>query len=413
MKVEVSELTACKREMLIEAPVEDVKKEFDKNISEYQKTAQIKGFRPGKVPVKILLIQYGESVMEKTAEDMINNLYRDVCKEKQIVPASRASMSDVSYGIDKPLKFKVTFEIEPEIELKEYTGLGIVQDKVKLTDKDVDAVLDDLRERMATFDKVDRTSKKGDYIKYTHEKVIVDNKERTDYRDQTYPMPVGEAKIKEINKALIGVKAGEIVNVKFKFPKDYEAEEVREKDADFTFKITEVLEKKLPELNDDFAKKIGQYKDIEEMKVKIKEELKNTRESESKKKVEAGIFDAIIAKNEIPIPESRVEAYTENMLQEMEKYNKTLDRSKVIDSYRKMALDEIKKYRIIEWVAKKENIKGTKEEVDAKIKKIAEERKENFEELKEKLRKDGTTLTMRSDLRYEKTIDWLIEKNKK
>lgn len=411
MKVNVSEPTVSKRVLDIEVPVQDVEQEFQKNLSEYQQTAQVRGFRPGKVPRDIVLTRFKDAIMGKTVEDVINHSYETACKEKQLVPVTMAKIEAVDFAEGKPLKFKAEIEIDPPIELKKYTKLGVKVDKVEVKDDDIDKVVEDLLERLATYAKVERASQKGDYIKYEYEKILVGGQPRTDYRNPTYPVPIGQAKIKEFDKALIGASAGDSVPVQFTFPKDYEVEDVRGKDGDFILKITEVLEKKLPVADDDFAKKIGPYQTIQEMRDRIRTDLETRRKQDAKRKAQDELIDKIVDKNEVVVPEARVEEYARRMLEEVKKTYQNATPEEMLERYRKIGEREMKKYKIVDWVAKKENIKATQEEVDARIKEYAESVKEKFEDVKEKMRRNGTTMTLRSDIREEKTLDWLAEQN--
>ena len=411
MKVNVSEPTVSKRVLDIEVPAQDVDQEFQKNVTQYQRTAQVRGFRPGKVPREIILTQYKDAIMGKTVEDVVNQSYEKACKEKQFVPVSIARIEEVDFGEGKPLKFKAEIEIDPPVELKKYTKLGVKADKVEVKDDDVNAMVQDLRERLATYNKVDRPSQNGDYIKYEYEKIVVDGQPRSDYRNPTYPVPIGEAKIKEFDAALVGVKAGESVPVKFRFPSDYEVEDIRDKEGDFVLKVTEVLEKKLPEADDEFAKKIGAYRNLEEMRDRIRADLEARRTRDAKRKVQDEVIDKIIEKNDIEVARARVEEYAQRMLEEVRKNYKKAEPEEMLDRYMKIGEREIKKYKIIDWVARKENIKASQEDVDARIQEYAASANEKFEDVKERLRRNGTTNSLRSDIREEKTLDWLVEQN--
>jgi trigger factor len=413
VKIDVQEPTQCKRVLDIEIPSEEVKKEFQKKIGKYRQTAQVPGFRKGKVPVNIILTRFSKAIMSETVEELINHSFDTALKEKQMVPVNQATIDKVDYGDDKPLKFQAEFEIEPQVELSKYTGLGIEIKQDAVDDKNVEQVLVDLRDRMASFTKAERASKKDDYIKYSYSKVVVDGKERADYKNPEYPVPIGDAKIKEFNKALVGIRSGEEITVKFNFPKDYEAEEVRGQAAEFTLNVHEVLEKKLPELDDDFAKKIGNYQTVEELKNRVRDDLVKNAEQASRNKGWEKVLGSLIEHNELIVPDSRVDHYAELMFAQMKKQNTTLEKDEALPRYRELGAREIKQQKIIDWVAKKENIKASQEEVDEKIKEFAESRKQNFEELKERFRKEGTTLMIRNDIKEQKTIDWLLENNRK
>ena len=160
MKIDVLEPSVYKRVLNVEVPLEDVQKQFEEKINEHSKVIQIKGFRPGKVPRHIIMTRFKDTIMGETVEELINRSFEEACKKNNLVPISQAKIDSVEYGDDKPLKFKAELEVDPPMDLQKYTGLGIKSDTAEVKDTDVDELINDLRDRLASFNKVERANRR-------------------------------------------------------------------------------------------------------------------------------------------------------------------------------------------------------------------------------------------------------------
>ncbi len=412
MKVNVNTPESWKAVLDFEVPSEEVGEAVDKKIADYRKKVKMPGFRPGKVPENIVRTRYGDAIRAEVVESLIQKSYEKACKDEGITPVSEAKVKELSADEGKPLTFSIETEVDPEIEIKGYDKVKVKPKPKKIAKSEVNAAIDDLRERMAEFVDVDRPVEKGDYIRFEYVDVKVDGETKADLTSPNYPIEIGSSKIKEFDKGLIGHPAGETVTMNIKFPPDYGDEELAGKKAEMTVKITKVQEKRLPELNEEFLKKIGDFENEEKLREFIEKDLQERENQKARNDAYNKAIDQLLEKNKFDVPPSRIERYLDAMHQEMTQYARGQQevpaREEMDERYRESAEKTIRRYRAIGFIANKENIRPTQEEVDAEIRKLAERYGQPFDEVKQALRRNGTTERIRSDLREQKTLNFLI-----
>lgn len=412
MKSKVSEPESWKRVIEIEAPHEQLDKLFEEKLSKIRKELSLPGFRPGKVPSPLIKQRYGESIREEAIEEMVHKIFKDVCSEKNIVPISKGVVKDFKADDGQPVVFTIETEIDPAIEIRGYDKLKIKAELKKIKDADVDEAVKGIQERMAEFKDIDRATKKGDYVRLEYQKVVIDGQERNDVKSPSYPVELGaEHRIKDFDKGLIGHSAGESVEISINFPKDYADKEVAGKSGEFTIKIIAVQEKTVPEVAS-FLKKLGDFENEEALRAHLRKQLEGDALQQSKTEAHNKAIETLIKQNDFDVPPSRIEAFIDYMMEQAAQQSKGQTqptREELSRKYHELAERTIKRQRIIDYVARKEKIQPTQEEVDAEIRKLAERYNQPFEKLKQTLRQNGTTLSIREELRDQKTLDFLID----
>ncbi len=413
MKVKVSEPESWKRVLSIEVPGEDVDKVFAEKLSKIQKDLKLDGFRSGKVPKSIVMQRYGEAIRADAVDDLIQKSFKTACENNAIIPISRGVVSKLESKEGEPLTFDIETEIDPPIDIKGYLKLKVKVDPKKIKEADVDAAVVDLQNRFAEYAAVDRPAKKGDYIKIEYQKVVIDGQERTDVKNPPYPVELGaEQRLKDFDKGLIGHAAGEVVDVSVKFPKDYSESEVAGKSGQFTVKITGVQEKILPEVAS-FLNKIGNFETEEALRVDLRARLEGDALEQAKNEAYGKAIDTLIENNPFDVPPARIETFFDYMMDEARKQVRQGEREPTrqeIDArYRDVAIRTIKRQRIVDFVADKEKIAATQEEVDTEIRRLADYYQQPFDTLKQSLRANGTTLRIRDEIREKKTLAFLVD----
>jgi trigger factor len=412
VKSKVSEPESWKRVIEVEAPSEELNRLYDEKLGKVKKELSLPGFRPGKVPSALIKQRYGDSIREEAIEDMVQKIFKEICTEKNITPISRGVVKDFKADEGKPVVFTIETEVDPAIEIKGYDKLKIKSEPKKIKDSDVDDAVKNLQERMAEFKDVDRATEKGDYVRLEYQKVVVDGQVRTDVKSPSYPVELGaEHRIKDFDKGLIGHSAGESVEISIKFPKDYAEKEVAGKSGDFTIKIIAVQEKHVPEVQS-FLKKIGDFENEEALRSHMLKQLEDDALQHSKTEAHNKAIETLIKQNDFDVPPSRIETFIDYVMEQAEreqpKGQPLPSREEFSRKYREIAERTIKRQRIIDYIAKKEKIQATQDEVDAEIKKIALHYQQPFESLKQTLRQNGTTLRIREEVSERKTLDFLI-----
>ncbi|MDR2728919.1 MAG: trigger factor, partial [Chitinispirillales bacterium] len=357
--------------------------------------------------------RFGDAAKAAVVDDTVKNSYKSACEEHNIVPVSQASVTDMKENEGEPLRFTIETEVDPAVEIKNYDKLKIKPKVKKIKDSDVDDTFENLRDRLAEFSDVDRASKKGDYIRMEYSKVVIDGVEKTEIQNPTYPVEIGGAdSFKEFDKGLTGVSAGEEVEITVKFPKDYGDKEAAGKTGEFSVKVLSVQEKKLPEVNEEFLKKFGDFASADALKEKIRESMEQEELDKAKADAFKEVIEEIIKDNPFEVPPSRVETFFDMMHEDYARYRKPEEpmpsREEIAERFKDHALFSLKRMRIIDYVSDKEKIKATQEEVDKQIEELAQRYGQGFEEMKQLFRKNGTTNRIRHEIREKKTLEYLI-----
>ena len=409
-KVTMEEPTSWKRVLSFEVPEDEINQEYSTKLKDYSKKVKLPGFRAGKVPANLLEKKFGDSIRAEAVEKVIQSSVENAFKEHNLNPISRPQVKKVDYKKGSDMTFQAEVEIDPPFELNEYKGLGKKPVEAKVDQKEVDQAIDELQERMAELKPIERPLKKGDYAVLEYRHVEVDGEVKKEFKNPSYPVEVGNSPLKEFNEALVGASAGEERTVNHTYPDDFEEENLRGKSGVYKIFVKEVKEKILPNIDDEFAKDVGKYKDLQELKGRIEADLKGRKERQARAEAEKTIIEKIIEKNPFEVPESQIlnVIYMEydNFKKQYPKAN--LEWEKFQEDRKPLAEFNIKRYKIVNQVAKLEKIKATQAEVDEELKKIAEIRKLDFEKVKEEMRRDGSVMNIRDDIKEKKVFEFLI-----
>jgi trigger factor len=413
LKAIVSEPESWKRVIDIEIPAEEVTAAFDEKLNKYRKDMKLPGFRPGKVPTSLIRQRFGESIKAEIIDDLVQKSFKDACEKNNINPVAPAKVNDLKNPGDAPLTLSIETEVDPEIDIKGYNSLKIKMSPKKIDDSDVEDAVKNIMDRMAEYKDIDRPSKKGDYVKIEYLSVIVDGERKNDIRNPQYPVELGaEKQFKDFDKGLTGHSAGEIVDISVKFPKDYPETDVAGKTVEFQVKIVAVQEKILPEINEEFLKKVGNFSDEAAFRANLKSSLENESVKIAKDKAHEEAIGTLVDNNPFEVPPARIEQFIDyvyqDAIQQAPKGSPEPDRKEFSEKYHQIAIGAIKRRRIIDFIAKKENIKATQTEVDEEIQKLAEYYNSPFETMKQVFRQNGTTNRFRDEIKERKTLDFLI-----
>ena len=413
MKTTISEPQSWKRVVNVEVPDEEVQTAFSEKLKKYRQTMKLPGFRPGKVPEALLRQRFGDSIRAEVIDDIVQKTYREALEQNRITPVATPKMTDIKADQGAPLTFSIETEIDPAFEVTGYRKLKVKAAPKKIKDADVDDAVANIVERFATFSDVDRPVKKGDYVKLEYQKVLIEGDEQTDIKNPAYPVEVGgNNSLKEFHKGVIGHRAGETVDLTIKFPRDYSEANVAGKTGEFTIKLTAVQEKVLPEINEEFLKKVGDFADEAALREKVRADLEAEELKRAKEEAQNKAIEALIKENDFEVPPARIDQFIGYMEQEAMRYKRPDEpapqREELAERYHDLAVRSIKRQRIVDAIAEKEKIRPTQKEVDAEIERIAATYRQDFETLKQTLRKNGTTLRIRDEIRERKTLDFLI-----
>ena len=320
MKTTIEEPTSWQRVINVEIPNEEVQEEFQTKLTEYKKKVKLPGFRPGKVPDNLIKTRFGPSIRAEVIDDLVNKSFREACIENSINPVNEGKISDLKAEEESAVTYKVEVEVDPEIEVTGYKKIKVKPVLNKIKDSDIDNTLNNLKERMAENRDIDRPSQNGDLISFEYVSVAVDGVPNNDLKSPQYPIEIGKGSLKDFDKGLIGLSVGEEADISVKFPKDYQAQEIAGKTAEMKIKVTKVQEKIIPEVNEEFCKKVGDFPDKEALMEAIKIDLEAQEKERARKEAHEKAIDALIESNDFEVPPSRVEFYLDKVMEEQARY---------------------------------------------------------------------------------------------
>ncbi len=306
MNVTVESTGALERRMRVEVPIERIENEVSTRLKSVGKTAKIKGFRPGKVPARVVRQHYGKQVRQEVLGEIMQKSYTDAVVQEKLQPAGGPKIETEGED-DKSFTYVATFEVLPEVELKGIDKIKVELPEVDIRDEDLDDMLTSLRKQRATWEAVDRKSKDGDQVIVDFTGSI-DGEEFQGGSGTEIPVVLGGGQmLEDFEKGIKGLKADDEKTIKVSFPKDYPAEDLAGKKADFAIKVHSVNEEVLPELDDEFA---AAFNVAEGGLEQFKKDVRENMEREAKQKVTSDIreqvMNGLLENNPLDVPHAMV-----------------------------------------------------------------------------------------------------------
>ena len=426
MSLQVEKLENNTAKLTIEVPAE----EFDKAIqAAYQKNKNkfnVPGFRKGKVPYAMVEKMYGAGVFyEEAANELIPDAYANAAAESELEIVARPEINVTQIEKGKPFVFEAEVTLKPEIKLGKYKGVKVEAMDTTVTDEDVAAELDKVKEQNARLVAADdKAVEDGDQTTIDFEG-FVDGVAFEGGKGEDYPLTIGSHSfIDTFEEQLIGKKVGEEVEVNVTFPEQYQAKELAGKPAMFKVTIKEIKVKEYPELDDDFAQDVSEFDTLDEYKADIKKNLEEKKAQEAEADKESKVIEAIVNDSEMDIPEKMIEAQSQQMVEEfaqniamqgisfdqyMQFTGTTVDQ--LTEQVKPQAEARVQSSLVLEAIVKAEKIEASDEEFDEEIKRMAERYQIEADKVNELL-SDDDKKNIRADICARKAAKLVVEKAK-
>lgn len=423
MSCKVENLEKNMAKLTIEVGAEEFEKALEKAYQKNKDKINVQGFRKGKAPRAVIEKMYGVGVFyEDAANEAIPDAYEAAAKESGLEIVSRPEIDVVQIEKGKSFIFTAEVAVKPEVTLGKYKGVEVEKTAVEVTDEDINAELDKVREqnsRMVTVD--DRAVKDGDIAVIDYEG-FTDGVAFEGGKGENQNLTIGSHSfIDTFEEQLVGKNIGEEVEVNVTFPAEYHAPELAGKPAMFKVKINEIKVKELPELDDDFAQDVSEFDTLEEYKKDLKATLLKNKEKAAKSAKEDAVINAIIEDAKMDIPDPMVDATVRQMAEEfaqriqsqglsVEQYFKFtgLNANSFMENLKPQAVKRIQSRLVLEAVVKAENIEATEEEVNKEFENMAQMYQMELDKLKE-LVGEGERKMMAQDVAVQKAIDLVTE----
>jgi trigger factor len=441
MKIDLTDLSPVKKTMTIEVDPGDVAQEAERTLDGYRRKARIPGFRPGKAPKSVIKNRFAKELEEDTRERILSRYFHEAVQEKGLTPIGNPQVEDLKHEGDGPFSFKTTFEVLPQIEPQGYKGVELQRAKPTVEDADVDKALEEIREsRVQHVVEEGREAGQGDVVIADVSGEPVESDEPAAKGDEAdgddaegseagdspavepfqrerVPIEIGaQNNLPAFNEHLTGLKAGAEVEFPVEYPADYGSEALRGKKMHFKLKVHEVKRRELPELDDEFAKDLGDFDDLAALRAKIREDLQGRKDHEEKQATRQAVLDKVLIANPVVLPDVLVENEIRRRLEDMVRsmMMQGMDPEKAAldwEDLRKRQEEHAKKMvhakLILDAIAGIEDIEVSQREMDETLRGEAQRTGEEYDKLRERVRQHDGMKGLMDQLLREKSLDYL------
>jgi len=460
---------ACTREVSIEIPAAEVKKATDTVAKRFQKLAKIPGFRAGKVPESIVRSRFAEDIRSEVIEQLLPKYYQQAVEKENLKPVSQPYVTDLKFEEGKPVTFKAEFEVLPEITPKDYKTIPVERQDTGVNDDEVEDALKHLQEQHASFEPIDdRELKDGDFAQVSFvgkalgAKSFLDKKKAlaekkgepaTEHRSETTD-PLGKASaevgdtisqaveeevnkpvevndvmveiggpntVKDFSENLRGAKPGDEKSFEVAYPDDFADQRLAGQVMHYTVKVQAVKKKVRPELNDDFAKELGEFSTVDELRQRIRENMEAEKKHGIEHTAKEKLVDELVKRNDFPVPQTLVDRQIDTRLERglralaqqgmREQDMKKLNFARLREGQKEAAIREVKASLLLDKIAELENIQVSDEELDHEIESAAQQSQQTLESVRARLEKDGAIERIKDRMRNEKALDFLYRQS--
>lgn len=419
MRVELTDISPVKKSLNIQIDADEIARERDKLVRGYAAKARIPGFRPGKAPLAVVRQRFAKEIDEELRDRLISHYHHEATHEKHVHPIGDPVLDEMGdlneVGEGKPFEFKTTFEVLPKIELQDYKGIEVRRPKVVVADEDVDKALEELRESRATLVAEEgRTAMTGDVV-------VVDvhgepaGGEPFD-RERTMIEVGATDNLPAFNDSIEGVSAGDVREFPVDYPNDFPAEHLSGRTVTYRLTVHEVKRREVPDLDDEFAKDLGEFDDMAALRARVREDLASHRGREADRAVRQAVLDKVLLANPVVLPDGLVDAEIRSRLEDLVRQlvmqgidpeKAELDWKDLRQRQEEPARKAVHARLILDAVALAESLAVTPKEVEERIAREAAASGRSVAEIKQRINGDAGVQVLRHQMVREKSLDLL------
>jgi len=417
----VSTATAdCKRSLEIEIPVDQVERAREKVTNSIKARVRLPGFRPGKAPLSMIQSRFEGEIRSEVLDLLLPEAFRERIQKDELKVVGQPNISDLHFEAGQPIRFKAEFEVAPEFELGEYRGLPVKYEEPTVTDEEVEKRLEAMRESKAEYPNIDpRPIENGDYV-LVHLKTLSGVAEPI---DQDAQIQVGAADtMPGFTEALVGASPEDVKEVEITYPEDYAQEKLAGRAVRFEITPKVIRSKELPALDDEFARDLGDYQNLDELRDAVRKSIFHEKQFVAQQEAKEALIDRLVESNDFAIPEAYVDRQIENQVR-MQLRNLAgegfdaskikLDWQKVKENQRDKAVRNVRASLLLEKIAEREAIAATRDEVDREVQRTARQEREAVAVTRARLEKEGGLARIAGHIQTEKTLQFLFDQAQK
>jgi len=414
MNVTATETGTWRRTLEIEAPPESVAERLEEAYRSYSKTIDIPGFRKGKVPVAIVKKRFGKAIEGEVVQKMVEEFYREASQSEGLHPVSEATIEDLDYSEGQPLKFKASVDVKPEPKPEKVKGLKAVRRIFPVKDDQLEEHLAFLQDQQAAETVVERPAELGDVlvadIQELDESGVAIVGRRQEGR--TFHLGGPHSTNHDLNNQLVGISVGDSRSVVVRAGEDAR-DEVAGKEVRFEVRPTEIRGRVIPDLDDEFAKDLGEFESLDALKKRIQDDFNAQSEQASRQSVNQSVVEELIRSNDFEVPDAMVENYLDSMVESYKKehagHDHAIDEDAIRKEGRDSALLGVKRYLLLEAIAEQESLEVSDEDVDAHLSVMGAQYQMDVKRMRQILGQSGQLDRINSELLEQKALDFLVE----
>jgi len=380
------EAETCKRELLIEIPVDAVRKESDRVAAKYSRSVRVPGFRPGHVPTRLVHQRFREEIKSEVVQALLPKFFNDAVKDRQLSAVGQPEFEDLKFEEGHPLTCKATFEVLPEFELKEYKGLEVEEEPVTVTEAEVAKALEELRESAATVEVVaDRPATDGDDVTVSYQGRDVQDAKAEPLEGREIVIHLDAEGRAGFEENLRGSKAGDTREFKVSYPEDFPSKRLAGKTIRYRVEVHGIKRKVLPGLDDELARTVSEFSTLEELRDRVRQDVERLHRRKAEKTVRQKLVDELLKRHQFPVPASMVQDQLEHSMEiavaqlvskGIDPRTAPLDWSKLREKMQPEAEQAVRAAIILQRIAEAERMEVSEEELDQSIREMAQQRGE-------------------------------------
>ena len=413
MQVSVEQTGALERRIEVSVPKERVEQAVDQRLQQVSRTAKLKGFRPGKAPLKVIRQQFGAQVRQEVVGDLVQSTFAEAVTQQKLAPATGPRIEPIAVGPGEDLRYRAVFEVFPEVELARVDGLEIVRPVAEVGEADIDAMVENLRAQRPKFEPVDREGRDGDRVTMDFAGNIDGETFEGSAGTDVAVMLGGGRMIKEFESGISGMKAGEQRHIEVRYPDDYHNKSLAGRTATFDVQMKKVEERRLPDLDDQFCREYGVTEGgMEQLRSEVADNMRRELENNVRSRLRGQILDKLLEANPVEVPKSLVDAQVREMQIDAARRIGARDASQVppAQPFVEPARRRVALGILVGELIKRNGIQLDRARVEAKLGELAVGYPEPDAVLKTYRQNADAMRQLENMVLEEQVVDWLLER---
>ncbi len=423
VRAELEDITSVKKKLSVEVPAEVASEEFERLAQDYKKYARLPGFRPGKAPLQLIKRKFAGDIKGEVIKKLVPESLEEALRAEGVRPLGYPSLENVTAEVGKPLIYEASFEVRPVVELPEYRGLEVSVEAKPVAEEDIQEQLERLRETNAQLVAVeDRPVQDGDEVMIDLNGEYLDvepGQEVQAIAEEDIIVRVGdEGTHPSFSENVKGLNIGEEKIFEVEYSDDYPEKKLAGRQVRFTAEVTDIKCKELPELSDDFAKDLGDFESLDDLRARISGDLAASREQERAAEVRKSLINKLVAQTSFEVPEVLVEGRTRERIeglagriasQGIDPSRANIDWRKIREDMQQDVVDEVRGRLILDEIASQEDIEVGPEDINEEMRKAAESMGQPVEKVQQHFSEPDQLAGLKADIRRSKALAIIVD----